>query len=445
MLQHTRSHRPLPATVQTQPLAAALLCLSLALGACGGGGSGGDHSEVAPPVGGNPPPDIGSDADPAPPAGGGDAPAEDPDSADDGGLPSEDEDATDTDADGNTPGDNAEPPGNGDTDNDAPAPPPGADDDGDTGTDGDPALAEALQSVLDAAVAEGTIEAYAFELGRHDATLLHMQQDLAETQQVPVASIAKDIAAVVIAALVDEGVLDLDLPIAAWFGADTALAHTLTLFELLTHTHGLRADSEHTCLNGAAGDVSLQQCALSILDAGTGLWQGFRYGAAGYQVAGAVAEAASGESWAQLVDRLINDRLDIDLRIFPLGDHPRIGGGLVASATDLARYQRALLARDPALLSAAMHAALRTRYVDTGAIFVPNGVEATQYAPGRWLDHQVAGSAGPELSAVGALGSVAWLDDDRGYYAVLILQDRDHETGLSLMRALRAEVLARVP
>lgn len=308
------------------------------------------------------------------------------------------------------------------------------------------ALEIALRTTLDAAVADERITGYALEVGRPERPLLRISRDIDPAETVAVASAAKGISAVVIAMLVDEQRLDLDQPISQWLDNAPAGPGELTLQELLTHSHRLRLDPQHECLNGDNGNnITLRQCADEILDAGLTTWSGFRYGASGYQVAGAVAEAATGARWQELVQTRLNDTLGVDFQYFPEdSDNPRVGGGMLASLQDLATFQRALLARDPNLLPPEMHDALRDRRVPVDTALVPPGVEAEQYGLGQWIDTP-DGSAGPELSSPGAFGTVPWLDDDRRYYAVLVLHQSESAIGLELMRALRAEILDRLP
>lgn len=304
-------------------------------------------------------------------------------------------------------------------------------------------LESAVHATLEDARRAGDIDGYAFEVGNGQGRLVRVHEGIAPGDIAAVASVAKPVSAVLTLALVDDGTVNLDDPIDVWLGADRQAAQNTTLHELLTHTHRLRLDGQHDCLNSGADEVDLQECADQILGEGNTLWQGFRYGAAGYQVAGAVAEAASGQSWQELVEDIVNARLGVAFAYLP-AENPRIGGGLLASLDDLAVFQRALLSRDPALLSADAHATMRERRVAVDTAIVPDDVTAEEYAPGHWIDTP-AGSAGPELSAPGALGSVTWLDDDRDYYAVLILQDADHETAIALMKALREDILSQLP
>ena len=126
-----------------------------------------------------------------------------------------------------------------------------------------------------------------------------------------IASSSKMIVAGVLMALDDQGLLDVDAPVAdvVEWGAGNP---TITPAQLLSNSSGLvgllpnPAYPPYICQYLAQG--TLADCAAAIFttdrdDADVAPADTeFRYGGAQWQVAGAVAEAASGKSWAQLVD-----------------------------------------------------------------------------------------------------------------------------------------------
>ena len=126
-----------------------------------------------------------------------------------------------------------------------------------------------------------------------------------------IASSSKMIVAGVLMALDDQGLLDVDAPVAdvVEWGAGNPM---ITPAQLLSNSSGLvgllpnPAYPPYVCQYLAQG--TLADCAAAIFttdrdDADVAPADTeFRYGGAQWQVAGAVAEAASGKSWAQLVD-----------------------------------------------------------------------------------------------------------------------------------------------
>ncbi|MBY8965926.1 serine hydrolase domain-containing protein [Algiphilus sp.] len=317
----------------------------------------------------------------------------------------------------------------------------GADDFGDEGF-------ASLRNTLDAACEAGEINEYAFELGTADRVLARLTRgNLDEDRAVFVASAGKPVAAAVILSLVEEGTLELDVPIARWLQGDarnTDAAQRVTLRQLLNHTSGL--PTTPPCLSDAG--QTLARCATSILRAGTSFAPGsrFDYGGGSYQVAGLVAQQAANRSWQQLVDERVADPLEADLPFTPLVN-PRIAGGIVANVRDLGDVQRAILGRDPALLSATNMDRLRTDQVAGLPMQRPPGVSANGYSFGLWFENPevLTRSDGPELSAPGLLGTVPWHDDDLGYYAVIVLSAESYREGLELQRALRDRIPETLP
>lgn len=306
----------------------------------------------------------------------------------------------------------------------------------------------ALRSTLDAACEAGRIDSYAFELGNANEVLARLSRGrLNEDSAVFIASAGKPAAAAVILSLVEDGVLELDVPVSRWLEGDagnTSAAQRVTLRQLLNHTSGLNPSP--SCLSDS--DRTLASCATSILRDGTAFAPGSRfvYGGGSFQVAGLVAQQATDQTWQQLVDRHVANPVGADLPFTPL-INPRIAGGIVANVRDLGDVQRAILGRDPALLNATSMQRLRTNQVAGLPMERPPGVTATGYSFGLWFEDpsMLEGTAGPELSSPGFLGTVPWLDDDQDYYAVLLLSAEGYQEGLALQRDLRGDIIEALP
>ena len=126
-----------------------------------------------------------------------------------------------------------------------------------------------------------------------------------------IASSSKMLTAGVLMRLADQGLLDMDAPVAdavPW-GAGNP---DITPAQLVSNSSGLvglvddPTFAPYLCQYLAAG--TLQDCATRIFttdqddDRVVPPDTAFRYGGAQWQVAGALAEAVSGRSWAQLID-----------------------------------------------------------------------------------------------------------------------------------------------
>lgn len=147
-----------------------------------------------------------------------------------------------------------------------------------------------------------------------------------------IASISKTFTAVAILQLRDAGLLGLDDPVSThldWFDRRYAGAPEITLRNLLTHTSGLPRDSHNpmwTECDAPEWDVFVEE--LSKRPATRPPYDKFAYSNVGYSLLGGVIEQASGESWAEYVQRHIVDPLDMTATFpVPQSDDPLLATG----------------------------------------------------------------------------------------------------------------------
>ena len=287
-----------------------------------------------------------------------------------------------------------------------------------------------------------------------------------------IASSSKMITSGVLLHLQDEGLLDIDAPVADvvdWGSGNPAV----TPAQLISNSSGLvglfpdPVFAPYLCQFIA--DDTLQNCAESIFtttdddaDVIPPDTQ-FRYGGGQWAVAGAVAEVASGQSFAELVDEIFAqpcglESLEFNNHFAQIGsgfgypvefggdpatlvatDNPSPGGGAYITAPD---YGRLLLMHledgicgDTQVLSpeslATMHADRIGATYDGQAGAVPTASDGgTGYGMGWWVDRSTG-----RISDGGAYGSVPWLDLDDGYGAYLVIE-ADSETGGELAALL---------
>lgn len=271
-----------------------------------------------------------------------------------------------------------------------------------------------------------------------------------------VASSSKMLVAGILLHLQDQGLLDMDAPVAdvvEWGTAHPAV----TPAQLVSNSSGLvgldPTFMPHICQFLPNG--TLQDCARTIFttpddDALTVLPDTeFRYGGGQWQVAGAVAEAASGRSWAELVHEVYVEPCGADSlgfnnhftrfepggleypadfggdpAVMPLTANPNMEGGAYITAPDYADLLLMLLrggrCGDTQVLSSD---ALAAMFADrTGEAYgSPVG-----YGMGWWIDRSTG-----QLTDPGAYGSVPWLDLDAGIGAYLVIES-DAATGIEL-------------
>lgn len=289
-----------------------------------------------------------------------------------------------------------------------------------------------------------------------------------------IASSSKMLVAGVLLRLQDDGLLDVDRPVAdvAEWGAANP---DITPAQLVSNSSGLVGlfpspfYGPYVCQFLPTG--SLQGCAEQIFTA-----DGddddvippdseFRYGGAQWQVAGAVAEVASGRSWADLIDEIYVepcglDSLGFNNHFVQLGQNdfshpaafesdpsqladtanPNMEAGAYVTSGDYAElllmHLRDGRCDEDQVLSAA---ALDRLHGDRiGAVYDGSAGAGTGYGMGWWVDR-----ASGRLTDPGAYGAVPWLDLEDGYGAYLVTE-ADSATGNALASLLFEPVEAAI-
>jgi CubicO group peptidase (beta-lactamase class C family) len=275
------------------------------------------------------------------------------------------------------------------------------------------------------------------------------------------ASSSKMVVAGVLLHLQDQGLLDINAPVAdvAEWGAGNP---DITPAQLLSNSSGLIGLFQDLFYGPYLCQwdylQNLQDCAAQIMttpDDDTEIIApdtGFNYGGAQWQVAGAVAEAASGKTWAELIDEIYVQPCGLEtfgfnshvLQIEDAGsDHPpgfdsnpgqlaetanpNLEGGAYSNSRD---YARLLLMHlqdgrcgDTQILTpeslATMHADRIAEAYD-GDAYSPG----TGYGMGWWVDRESG-----RISDGGAFGSTPWLDLADGYGVHLLTESNSGISG----------------
>jgi len=280
-----------------------------------------------------------------------------------------------------------------------------------------------------------------------------------------IASSSKMITAGVLLRLQDEGLLDIDAPVAdvVDWGAGN---REITPAQLLSNSSGLVGlfpnpfYGPYACQYLPEG--TLQDCAASIFatpDDDADIItpdSDFRYGGAQWQVAGAVAEVVSGKSWSELVDEIYvqpcgldslgynnhfaqlpgfayPDAFNSDPATLAATDNPNMEGGAYISSGDYAKlllmHLRGGACDDNQVLS---QEALDRMHADrVGDVYGGDADSPdTGYGMGWWIDRENS-----RINDVGAFGAVPWLDLADGYGVYLVIED-DLATGGELAELL---------
>lgn len=170
---------------------------------------------------------------------------------------------------------------------------------------------------------------------------------------VPVASASKWFSAGVIMSMVDDKKFSLDDSIGKFLAGFSSEKQKITIRQLFSHTSGYGGDNAGDTVLSKK-NISLDSCVKIISEVplnfppGTGMY----YGGYGMQVAGRIAEIASGinlpsgAAW----DTLFAQKIAIPLGLpntnfgaFGTTENPRVAGGIQSSATEYWKYISMLL------------------------------------------------------------------------------------------------------
>ena len=268
-------------------------------------------------------------------------------------------------------------------------------------------------------------------------------------ERVAIASASKWLSALVLGRLVERGVLAWDSRVGTYFPDAPAATRAITLAQLFSHTSGIGVD-DAACLSSRL--LTLQDCAAQILATplayapGTG----FAYGGNSMQVAGAIAERATGLSWDSLFIAEVVAPLGLTATDWTAGTalpgyisnpNPRIGGGARSTLDDYGRVVDMVLAggrhgataylRDDTLAAMAID-----RTVGLPVLSSPIG--GYGYGIGQWVEAKDARGNTLRVSSPGAFGFTPWVDWRNGSNGVLLVRGngaamRDDLTAIELL------------
>lgn len=250
-----------------------------------------------------------------------------------------------------------------------------------------------------------------------------------------IASAGKWLAAATIAAVVDRGLLSWDDSVSRWLPEFVGAAGTATLRQLLSHTSGFPAqqpsglDDTHQTLEASVAQI----VGLPLLEPPGAR---FRYGGLSMQVAGRMAEIATGESFEELVQRLLARPLALKhTRFTPVdagpGHSPMLAGGARSSARDYARFL-AMIAESGAfdgeqVLSPSAIDEMQRDQIGDAAVepgeFVERACGAKHtgvYGLGLWRERVDHRGRALQVSSPSWAGTYPWIDIERGIYGVLL-------------------------
>lgn len=245
-------------------------------------------------------------------------------------------------------------------------------------------------------------------------------------QQAKIASATKWFSGAVILSLVDDGTLSLDDRASRWLPYMTGEKETITIRQLMSHTSGFGGEFPlvHPCLGDSS--TTLDECARALAGVPLKAQPGtaFIYSGAGMQVAGRVAEVASGRNWQTLFRERIAQPLGMTSTNYEYEgptQNPRISGGGQSTATDYMKFltmlqQRGMYEGRRVLSSRAVDAMLADSVGNARIVETPSS-EDWRYGIGNWVE-------GPLVnSSTGLAGWTPILDRSRNLQVVVGMQN----------------------
>lgn len=262
-------------------------------------------------------------------------------------------------------------------------------------------------------------------------------------QRFSIASASKLVAGMVLLDVVGRGLLTLDSTtgdVLHWTGP----AASITLRHLMSFTSGMKASDD--CINQNA--ITLQACAASILASNQTLAHApgtfYDYGPTHLQVAAAMAEVATGKTWAQLFAETIQIPLGLSAEVAhftfpnqptrnPNKQNPNIAGGMRASILEYGKILSVAFhkGQPPAPLQLATPALFdeqaKQPYPDCvvetdNSPYARAGFPQYKYGLSAWLECTTPASGCQQVSSPGAWGFTPWFDREHHYMAILGMQ-----------------------
>lgn len=274
-----------------------------------------------------------------------------------------------------------------------------------------------------------------------------------------IASASKWLTGATIVALVEQGVMSLDDQpqdyLSYWTDDPTDPRSRITLTQLLSFTAGFhRGPAQAGCIENVAYD--LQSCVAEWYGIGVDAEPGttYYYGPVHMQVAAAMAEIATGQSFSEVVQLTVASPLGLTATGFT-GDNPRASGSATSTALDYAEFLRVQLTGE--FLATGLDDLAEQRLDAVQILFRPASIEDANldwyYGLGVWRECDAPTwntdcDANVRISSPGAFGWYPWLDLENGYYAVLAMEEpftlvgSPTETSTALGARLRPLILA---
>lgn len=245
------------------------------------------------------------------------------------------------------------------------------------------------------------------------------------TTVVPIASSTKWLSAGTFMTLVDDGTVSLDDTVSQYLPEWTGPMGAITMRQLWSFTSGLV--DNHPCMDETT--TTLANCVEQIRLAGLVAPPGseFYYGGASMMVAGRVAEVATGQSWSQLYIERMRTPMGFTFTGYGLTANPRISGGAVSRLHDYAALLQMYLdggtyGPNVILAPETLREMQKDQTFGVPIAYNPHP-DGRRYGIGEWRDIVDGDGNAVQLSSQGKFGFSPWIDNQRGYLGVFLVED----------------------
>ncbi len=277
---------------------------------------------------------------------------------------------------------------------------------------------------------------------------------------VPIASASKWLAGATVMALVDEGRIRLDDPVSTYLEGFDGDKASMTVRQLFNHTSGLPGDD--TAVQNPLSTTARAADAAARLTLRSKPGAEFRYGGVAMQVGARAAELAAKKSWREVFADEISGPLAMkDTKFGRLGraENPQVAGGASSTARDYAAFLTMLLSKGVydgkrVLSEDSVRELVRdTRGSAKLSVATPARMAASSgYGVGCWVERKDKDGATLAASSPGAFGFRPWVDFERNYACVWMIEDKQRirrrattgNTSDSIVRAIDSIIDAGV-
>jgi len=295
----------------------------------------------------------------------------------------------------------------------------------------------AVDAQVQALVARESLDGASLVVMRRGSAI-HVQYfgNYAAATNIPIASASKWVSAMAIERLVEQGKMHWSDTVARYLPTAPADKLAITLGQMFSHTSGMRTD-DADCVNDRS--TTLDACAQQILALPLMYAPGtaFAYTGNAMQVAGRMAEIATGESWEQLFHEQVTTPLAMPDTDYLTGSavtvtfgsaNPQIAGGLHATVGDYSHLVQMVAQHGRwnggQLLSAAGLTDMQRDQTHGVPVLYTPDPQALGYGYGEWRNLVDANGNAVQVSSTGKFGTSPWVDNETGISAVLLVNSQ---------------------